>query len=132
MAQPGDITLQDPAQLQKFADAVGEIIKAIAGSPPAPSAQPGQQSTPPTVQLPAEVAFPPVKMGQKNGQISDPDYLMSDFRNSMSDIGGNLQTLVNKLTLLASVASQIAKSYTSAAALEQLSAADVRSYLGTS
>lgn len=113
----GDIQLEDPGELNQFAAKVRAVADYIASH---------QQSAASAVNL------PPVRFGQDMDPTltAVPGDLASKVQDSMSQIGGNVQTLIDKLHLIADTADDIAKRYSTAQELDHLSVTEVRSDLG--
>src|SRR5260370_6361218 len=110
-----DIQLNDPADLNTFADNVRKIVSYITSH---------QKDTE------AKVDLPPVKYGQGATTTQVPSDLAGLMQDSMTQIGGNVQTLIDKLNLIADSADDIAKNYKSAADLDNMGVNVISNELG--
>jgi len=114
----GDVQLNDPQDLKKFAADVRQLVSDLTGY---------QKQAEPDVLLPA-----PVAIGQNATGTTAPFTLSQRIQGRMSDIGGNFQTLIDKLNLIADAAEKIAGNYTNATALDNMDAHAVDAELAIS
>lgn len=110
-----DIQLNDPADLKTFADNVRKIVTYIT------THQQNAESS---------VGLPPVRFGQGSTLCQVPSDLGGLVQDSMTQIGGNVKTLIDKLNLIADSAEDIAKNYQSAAELDHMGVNVIRNELG--
>jgi hypothetical protein len=110
-----DIQLQDPVSLQNFAADIRKIVTYITDH---------QKNAETSVNL------PPVKFGQGATTTQVPMDLSNLMQNAMTAIGGNVQTLIDKLNLIADSAGDIAQNYQTAAQIDQMGVNVIRNELG--
>ena len=113
-----NIQLQDPQTLKDFAADVRAMVSMLTDT---------HSRTAGAVTVPAPVAF-----GQNASKTSVPWQLSRELEQHMSDIDGNVQTLIAKLNLVADAADKIADNYNSAAILDKLGANVVDEALASS
>jgi methyl-accepting chemotaxis protein len=115
-AMANDIQLNDPVSLKNFADDVRKIVSYITTN---------QQQTE------TQVALANVLFGQGSTSCHVPSDLSGLVQDSMTQIGGNVQTLIDKLNLIADSADDIAKNYQSVADLDHMSVDVIKNELGS-
>jgi hypothetical protein len=113
-----NIQLQDPQTLKDFAADVRTMVSLLTDT---------HSRTSGFVTVPAPVAF-----GQNATQTIVPWMLSRELGQRMSDIDGNVQTLIAKLNLIATAAEKIADNYNNAAILDKLGAGVVDDALASS
>jgi hypothetical protein len=113
-----NIQLQDPQTLKDFAADVRTMVSLLTDT---------HSRTAGFVTVPAPVAF-----GQNATQTIVPWMLSRDLGQRMSDIDGNIKTLIAKLNLIATAAEKIADNYHDAAILDKLGANVVDEALASS
>ena len=112
-----DIQLNDPVSLMNFADDVRKIVTYITEK---------QQ------EAEGQVDLTKVLFGQGSTSCQEPSSLGDIIQASMTDIGGNVKTLIDKLNLIADSAEDIAKNYQSVADLDHMSVNVIKNELGIS
>lgn len=116
-AMANDIQLNDPVSLKNFAEDVRKIVTYI---------------TDKQNEAEGQVDLTKVLFGQGSTSCQEPSTLGDLVQTSMTDIGGNVKTLIDKLNLIADSADDIAKNYQSVADLDNMSVNVIDNELGVS
>lgn len=111
------VALQNPDDLKSFSDEIRNIVNYINGHKSNAN---------------GKVQFPPVKFGQDATATPIPGELMAMFTNVMGVIDGQVQTLIDKLNLVADTVDAIRQNYQNATDLDQLGWQEIEQHLGIS